>query len=369
MKTSTLVLLYIFILLGLLSTPLDSIVFLLQASVRDLVDVLLTTWNDTYNPANIDFSVFTNIWIWGFAGLVGLTSWIFFTLIPNPKNKEKDQRAWARALIFLGLIFVILSLLPTWISGRTFFDIYDLFDDRFALPAMFGASMVWVGGIFYLVKKQTHSYIIISILLGLALGLQLRTNTKYSESWDKQSRFYWQLYWRAPYIEPDTAFISDGEIFMYMGTHPTVYAINTLYDQNEDIQKLNYSFFPSGKHVGAWDEFREGVELEDTRFGSSFKGSSKNSLTIFFAPEKSQCLWILQPEDKRIRSLPVITYESLPLSNISRIAREPLSDQYPPEDIFGTEPPHRWCYFYEKAELAQQYEEFAAILQHLPQLL
>ncbi|MBT3322776.1 MAG: hypothetical protein HN392_10880, partial [Anaerolineae bacterium] len=229
------------ILLGLLSTPLDSILFLVQSAIRDLVDILLTTWSETYNPAYINFSVFTNIWIWAFAGLVSLISWVFFAFIPDQEHKEEEQRVWAKTLVFLGFIFVILSFLPTWLTGRTFFDIYDLFDDRFALPAMFGASMIWGGAVFYLIKKPVHSYIITFILIGLAVALQLRTNTEYSQSWDKQSKFYWQLYWRAPYIEPETAFISEGEIFMYMGTHPTMYAINTLYGQNDDVKTFDYS--------------------------------------------------------------------------------------------------------------------------------
>jgi len=351
------------ILLGLFSDPIHSIVFLIQSSLRDMADVLLTAWNDTYDPATIDFSVFTNIWVWGLALLAGLVSLIYFSIVRGQENTQDEQAVWAKSLFVLGLIFVILGLLPTWISGRTFFQLYDLFDDRLALPSMFGASMVWVGGIFYLIREKKFGYLIVCVMLGLAVGLQLRTNNIYARGWQKQQQFYWQLYWRAPYIEPGTALISEGEIFPLMGVHPTAYAVNALYQPNESVKEFNYAFFASGEHIGGWKAFQQGNVLTDLRFGTAFKGSSRDSLTILYSPENNQCLWILRPEDARIRNMPNLTYSSLPLSNIDRIRKTSLSDQYPPRAIFGSEPEHTWCFYYQKAELARQYEDWTTVIE------
>jgi len=45
---------------------------------------------------------------------------------------------------------------------------------------------------------------------------------------------------------------------------------------------------------------------------------------------------------------------SIPLSDPSRIIITGKDMPVMPEDIFGKEPPHTWCYYYEKAELARQ---------------
>jgi hypothetical protein len=349
------------ILLGLFSDPIHSLVFLIQSSIRDLVDVLFTTWNATYDPAVIDFSVFTNVWIWGLAALTGLVSLAYFSLIRDQDDTENEHAAWARIILGLGLVFVTLGLLPTWISGRSFFQLYDLFDDRLALPSMFGASMVWVGGIFFLIRKQAHRYVILCTMLGLAVGLQLRTNVAYAQGWQKQEQFYWQLYWRAPYIQPGTALISEGEILPLMGIHPTSYAVNSLYPPQKSMQEFNYAFFASGERIGDWEEFLQGSTLIDERFGSAFEGSSRDTLTILYAPENDQCLWILRPEDARIRNMPSLTYEFLPVSNLDRIQRIPLSDQYPPRNIFGDEPVRTWCFYFQKADLARQYEDWPEV--------
>jgi hypothetical protein len=350
------------ILFGLFSDTWHSIIFLLQSSIRDLVDVLIAAWNPTYDPAAIDFSIFTNIWIWSFVAATIFIAWMFFSLVKEGEiPPEHDHMTWARTMLGLGLIFTILGLLPTWISGRTFFQLFNLFDDRLALPSMFGASMVWIGGIFYLIRKPAYGYLIVSILLGLAIGLQLRTNVDYARGWQKQSQFYWQLYWRAPYVQPGTAIISEGEIFPFMGVHPTSYAINLLYPPAGTARQFNYAFFASGERLGGWEEFRRGATLTDERFGSSFTGSSKDSLTIFYQPENQQCLWILRPQDSYLRNMPALTYESLPLSNLTRIQRAPLSDRYPSVDVFGAEPAHTWCFYYQKAELARQYGDWQTV--------
>ena len=349
------------ILFGLFSDTFHSIIFLLQSSIRDLVDVLVAAWNPAYDPATIDFSIFTNIWVWGFAVITTIISWLYFSLVRGRDPVEDQQLSWARTIFVLGLIFTTLGLLPTWISGRSFFQLFDLFDDRLALPSMFGASMVWVGGIFYLVRKPAYGYLIISILLGLAVGLQLRTNVDYARGWQKQAQFYWQLFWRAPYIEPGTAFISEGEIFPFMGVHPTSYAINLLYPTKGKMRQFNYAFFASGEHIGGWEEVRHGSALTDERFGSSFTGSSKDSLTIYYEPEKNQCLWILRPQDSYIRNMPALTYESLPVSNVAHIQKTPLSNGYPSKDVFGMEPAHTWCFYYQKADLARQYGDWQQV--------
>ena len=44
----------------------------------------------------------------------------------------------------------------------------------------------------------------------------------------------------------------------------------------------------------------------------------------------------------------------LSISNLDRIKTEPTLQGYPPEAIFGKEPFHSWCYYYQKADLARQ---------------
>jgi hypothetical protein len=107
-----------------------------------------------------------------------------------------------------------------------------------------------------------------------------------------------------------------------------------------------------------------GMELTETFRGATFQANSRDSLVIYSNPQKSSCLWILSPDDNLDPSIPASTKAALPLSNFSRILPEPTSPDYPDAAIFGIEPAHEWCYFFEKAELARQnqdWEEAAAL--------
>jgi hypothetical protein len=49
-------------------------------------------------------------------------------------------------------------------------------------------------------------------------------------------------------------------------------------------------------------------------------------------------------------------------SNPGQIENDPPTPVTPPADIFGSEPPHNWCYYYEKADLASQFKEWDQIV-------
>ncbi|HLE82478.1 MAG TPA: hypothetical protein VJA25_14595, partial [Dehalococcoidia bacterium] len=52
----------------------------------------------------------------------------------------------------------------------------------------------------------------------------------------------------------------------------------------------------------------------------------------------------------------------LELSDASRIHRTAPGSDYPPQDVFGPEPEHDWCYYYERAELASQFKDYPEVI-------
>jgi hypothetical protein len=80
---------------------------------------------------------------------------------------------------------------------------------------------------------------------------------------------------------------------------------------------------------------------------------------IYSKPGADRCLWVLSPDDADNPELPELTRQALPVANLSRIeaqARAPL-----PADLFGKEPAHTWCYFYQRAELARQQKDWQTV--------
>ena len=347
------------ILYQLFEEPLKTIVYLFQTMLQDFSEILITAWYGTIEPALFSFSRISNLIVWGNVLVFTIFFVLYFSKLREPENKKKKPDDWAKGMILLGLISVLLGVLPGWAVGKTVHTSNPLWNDRFTMASLFGAGMVWVGLIYKFFRKESHIILILGIMISLAIGTNMRTAFQYKASWEKQSRFYWELFWRAPEIESKTALLADSEFLFFMGVYPTSFAINTLYQSNDNLADMNYWLYVSNERLGKWEDFRAGNTLEYQKYASDFRGSSLNSFAILFEPEKLQCLWVLRPEDKDNRLLTPLMHEFLPTSNISRIKAN--DDALPLEAIFGKEPAHNRCYFYEKADLARQQEDWQEV--------
>jgi hypothetical protein len=192
----------------------------------------------------------------------------------------------------------------------------------------------------------------------------VRNATAYYRSWLQQKNFYWQLAWRAPSIQPDTALLSNDELFIYVGRAATAMAVNLLYPQPAGDRALDTWFLELPHDIGPKqvEKLPRGKALNPTFRIYSFTGSSLDSLVLFYKPGAGRCLWVLSPEDAANPDLPELTRAALPASNLGRITAGPPKGDYPPVEIFGPEPAHSWCYYYQKADLARQGGDWEVVL-------
>jgi hypothetical protein len=58
--------------------------------------------------------------------------------------------------------------------------------------------------------------------------------------------------------------------------------------------------------------------------------------------------------------LPRSAAKALELSNLGQVISQPANDVLPPT-ILGAEPAHTWCYYFEKADLARQEEDWGQV--------
>ena len=342
------------LLFDLISQPFPTLVHLCQVILQDFSHIVLGTWYETIKPELIDLT--RSFFLVGF--LISLFSAVMVAfylshLQSNEMESSPKGDKWLHQPILIGFIAVLLGSLPAWITNRQ--AIVGLYASRFGLAAMFGISMLVIGLIEWFSSRKFPKIVLISVLIGLAVNYHIYTANQYRWSWEKQSRFYWQLFWRAPYIKPNTAILSDGEIFPYVGIYSTSTGINLLYPQPENSTSMAYWFFSLGR--GLWrdtEELIQGSVLSEDFRTFSFKGESLDSLVLFYEPVGGRCLWVLSPDDVDNDKLPKLTTDVAGISNLDRIVQEPPKPWQIPQNIFGHEPVHDWCYYFEKAELAAQ---------------
>jgi hypothetical protein len=261
----------------------------------------------------------------------------------------------------LGLLAILLGTLPVRLIERQV-SVGPL-GNRFSLAALFGVSLLIVGFLDWLSARSKAKAVVIATLVGIAIFGNLHTAKAFQLSWEKQRAFYWQLFWRAPYIPPNTAFISSGEIFPFVGLYSTSMGISLLYPPVEQPTEVPYWFFACAERIYRMpDQLVSGTVLEEELRNYSFSGDSKNSLILDFSPDENRCLLIASPRDSDDPDIPSYMNRLLSISNVERIQRQPLNSWRPPASIFGAEPAHTWCYYFQKADLAYQYGDWAEII-------
>ena len=214
----------------LLRSPLLQLRNLIQVAMQDMVYVLLSQWYAAVEPSLIDLTRPSTILI--LASMLGFAALAFVVVAQIEQRQSGTLRSPnAPELFWAGLVVVVLSMLPFWLTGFSIYQKNQLWSERLALAAMPGASMLVVGAVFGLVERAAYRHAVLSLLLGVGVGLQAQTARAFQASWDKQRDLYWQLNWRAPALEANTMLVSDQEILFFMGIYPTAFAINVLYPQ------------------------------------------------------------------------------------------------------------------------------------------
>ena len=348
------------LLYGLFSRPVDTLQSLVRMTVADTLYVLLGSWGPVAGLGlEREAGLFSTVFIWGAAILCGAGLVIYLNRLRVPEKQDEGtaRRRWLVQVLVTGLLALLLGCLPGWITNRPVLS--DFHSNRYAMPAMFGAALVWAAGLEWLAQRQFQKNILAGGLIAATVIFHLNTASDYAQVWKNQLDFYWQLVWRAPSLEPDTAILGENELFPNQGSFSTSAAINLLYPQEKGREHLSYWYY------NLWPRFAIepsesplGIPLRTQFRTLTFEGVTGKSLVIFYDPGRANCLWVLGSEDALNPDLPDLTRRMLPASDLNRIQPEAGAGSYPDARLFGREPDRSWCYYYQKTALAVQFGDW-----------
>lgn len=351
-------------LYALIEQPRSAAIKLVKNILMDTFYILVTSWAPPlyFGIDKLDISI-TPV-IWGIAIIsAAILAYYLVHLNGSDANREKEisNRIWIRQALVIGLLATVLGFLPAWITDRRV--IFDFHSNRYAMPSMFAASLVVVAALEWISNQHLQKSVVISSLIGLALVFHIDISYDHSKLWSDQTSFFWQLHWRAPYLEPQTAILSEYEFFPNQGGFSTSAALNLLYPQPKDSEHLAYWFYGMRPRFVASASKPLGIYLKTQFRTLTYIGETPNSLIIYFDPNRANCMWVLGPDDQYNPDLSDFTKQMLPASNLERIKAEPITPGYPPTELFGSEPEHSWCYLYQKADWARQMQDWSQIVE------
>ena len=340
--------------------------FFLNIFSRALLDLIYSTlqvWIDAI--VNLADFTFERRAAWLAFGL-GIVLTLVFSFFHDTDEEETDPESIYSSpiLIFLvGLFAFVLSALPVWAIGKEVGT--GGWNDRFALAPMFGATLMVMALVIWFVRPAGQK-VVFGFLLVFSIAMQVWTVNEYRRDWNIQLDYYWQLYWRAPALQPGTVVFSFEQPSLFV-THDSDagFVTNVLYHYQSENGFIPYWFItPENEFY-----FQPDTNFKHQVRNLEFNGNTSDAIAVLHQGDDS-CLRVLDPIYMDDPLLNEGQDMLIPLSDLSRIIPDP--EPVPPDvDIFGPEPTHTWCYFFEKADLARQtnnWNEVIAIYKQAQQL-
>jgi len=347
------------------SNPLYASLYMIYTVIKDLIQVTFMSWGRVFSLekltkfGNHAVSFYITISI-----LTAVLSLIFLFLYRNGKNKLETRAsnlAWARQALWIGVISMLLAGLPFW---ATYLPIKLQFpQDRFTMPFMIGACISFIALLVILIRRETIILLILGILVGASAGFHYYNSLLYAREWDFQKTFFWQLSWRVPTIEPGTLLLPPELPFNYYSDNSLTAPLNLIYAPNNTSREMPYMIFDLDARLNnAISSFDKGQDVQGDYRAMNFSGNTSQVLGFFFAPPR--CVTIIDPSiEQLIPNQELYIPEALALSDPAWIKTNNSNATILPEEYYGDQPAPSWCYYFEKADLARQFENWEQIVE------
>ena len=333
---------------GYLSSPIRALLTLMVELAKDFFETSLAAWfvhpylllsNATYRQLS-GAAIITGTCIGLFLGY----GHFFKSSLSMTKEGE---RHWGRSATWLGALFVIFALAPVIVAGRNV--ILNHSYTRYTIQAAFGVALLLVG-LFNVAMRQSARLWIVSLFLGLATLTHYQNAVFFQEDWEHQKDLWWQVSWRIPDLKPDT-------VLVIMPSSQTTYSegyeiwgpANLIYNPDGELNIYGQVLTPEVLGLIA----RGASDRQMVRGIIPIEREYNNLLLAAFSNPLS-CLHVIDGKKVEIGlDAPSIVLLAAPYSRLDRIIPD-VPGFSPPTGLFGPEPEHTWCYFYQKIHLALQ---------------
>jgi tetratricopeptide (TPR) repeat protein len=278
-----------------------------------------------------------------------------FLLVPRDAAKTLRKNVvdgiW---MIGLGGLAVLLAGWPFWLIGFT--PSLNWPASRFTLPFMLGVALIFAGFISLIPWEKLRIVLLVS-LVSMAAGKQYLTSHDYLQDWETQKNLFWQMTWRAPSIAPDTLLLVNEGAFDFYADNSLSAALNWIYAPDNHSSHIEYVLFhPTTRFKNALPDIETEIPIYYDYLAGEFNGNTSKTLSFYYAPPG--CLRLLDPQVERVNRL-------IPENSLMRYAARLTDPKLILEEpravmpaVYGPEPEHGFCYYYQKADLARQFKRW-----------
>jgi hypothetical protein len=338
---------YDYVILDLLrSDPLRGMASLLRAVLLAFWETVPHAWAFPFESATVE-QLGQRVTVT--AALIVLVSIILIALYLLLRDRfESGKHTPVRQVLLLGFAAWLLAGGSFWMVGIE--PQLHFSADRFTMPFMLGSSLLVVALVMLLDSRPKLQYGLLALLIAFSIGKQFETNVAYIRDWDVHQELFWQMSWRIPALEQNTAILSNDLPVTYFSDNSLSGPLNWIYARPGEMDQILY--FISIRLNRGLTDLEPGLPIEQNYLAKTFYGNTSRLVVIDYSPPG--CLRVLDPQiDPANRLLAPLLRDAAVLSNPSMIHQENAVTL--PSSLLPAEPVHGWCYYFQKAELARQF--------------
>ncbi|NMC86153.1 MAG: hypothetical protein GYA58_12790 [Anaerolineaceae bacterium] len=228
---------------------------------------------------------------------------------------------------------------------------------------MVGIALLLAGLLAYLPLAWLRNGLA-ALLIAAAVGMNLFNANDYRLLAQKNNEMMYEIAWRAPSLKPGTLVITNEQPFSFYYTQSTLKA------------ELNLIYPHSAQDQFGWTYARDLAAAKTLALNPDEKieipGMVKNysgtiSDIVVFQLDEDGCVRFI---DKQSWFIPkeINEYSLENFSNQSNLISGSDTSVVLDQSLIGSEPEHGFCYYFEKADLALQQKDYAAIGQYYAQV-
>jgi hypothetical protein len=277
---------------------------------------------------------------------VGLYMFLFKRLWGVAYSETETPRLM-KDFLWMGALISLFAISPVILSDRQV-ELYDPYKS-YGLHPIPGV-VLFILGIVLMFQPRFRRWILIA-LVGISVSTQVLNADYWKAYWMIQRDMWWQMTWRAPDIQADTlvmAYISGG--YNPQQDYEVWGPLNLIYNPGQaKAPAIQAEVLNSDTSYSILKKDILNNHVRDIKLHRDF-----NNLLLLSIPSSISCLHVIDGQ------LPVYSAsESLLVEKVGAYSRVDRiiptgTAPVPPSAIFGTEPAHTWCYYYQKAALARQ---------------
>ncbi len=227
-------------------------------------------------------------------------------------------------------------------------------------------GVIFLCGLIYSVSHKMIREILLASILGLAVLSQHGLAAQAVTEEKTISDFWWQVVWRAPDIKPGTTLVTIYPNIAYGDGNDVVWGPANFIYAPEHQGRSPVTVPISGSRLetdsildiinGRRDFQQTDLIIKNITITYNYK-----NLLILSQPTDTACVHAIDPRwsELSLYDQPFLYagYQNSKIENIVPTGEAPK----PPVNSFGPEPSPDWCYYYQKADLARQQNDWQQV--------